>query len=114
MPEGRKPVKTILRYPSKRVEVHGFVDEELEAGRQAYVVYPLVEESEKMDLRSATEEYERLSAETFKHRRVGLIHGQRSSAEKDQVMRTFSCRGPRRVGRNDRDLKSVSTCPTRR
>ena len=89
MPEGRKPVKTILRYPSKRVEVHGFVDEELEAGRQAYVVYPLVEESEKMDLRSATEEYERLSAETFKHRRVGLIHGQRSSAEKDQVMRTF-------------------------
>ncbi len=42
-----------------------------------------------MDLRSATEEYERLSAETFKHRRVGLIHGQRSSAEKDQVMRAF-------------------------
>ena len=89
MPEGRKSVKTLLRYPSKRGEVHGFVDEELEAGRQAYVVYPLVEESEKMDLRSATEEYERLSAETFKHRRVGLIHGQRSSAEKDQVMRAF-------------------------
>ena len=89
MPEGRKPVKTLLRYPSKRGEVHRLVDEELESGRQAYIVYPLVEESEKMDLRSATEEYERLSAETFKHRRVGLIHGQRSSAEKDQVMRAF-------------------------
>ena len=89
MPEGRKPVKTLLRYPSKRGEVHGFVDEQLEAGRQAYIVYPLVEESEKMDLRSATEEYERLSAETFKHRRVGLIHGQLSSVEKDQVMRAF-------------------------
>ena len=89
MPEGRKPVKTLLRYPSKRSEVHGFVDEQLEAGRQAYIVYPLVEESEKMDLRSATEEYERLSAETFKHRRVGLIHGQLSSVEKDQVMRAF-------------------------
>ena len=89
MPEGRKPVKTLLQYPSKRDEVHGFVDQELEAGRQAYIVYPLVEESEKMDLRSATEEYERLSAETFKHRRVGLIHGQLSSAEKDQVMRAF-------------------------
>ncbi len=89
MPEGRKPVKTLLRYPSKRNEVHRFVDEELESGRQAYIVYPLVEESEKIDLRSATEEYERLSAETFKHRRVGLIHGQRSSAEKDQVMRAF-------------------------
>lgn len=89
MPEGRKPVKTLLRYPSKRDEVLRFVDEELEAGRQAYIVYPLVEESDTMDLRSATEEYERLSAGTFKHRRVGLIHGQRSSAEKDEVMRAF-------------------------
>ena len=80
MPQGRKPVTTLLRYPSKRDEVHRMVDEELEAGRQAYLVYPLVEESEKMDLRSATEEFEHLSAETFKHRRVGLIHGQRSSA----------------------------------
>ena len=89
MPEGRKPVKTLLRYPSKRDEVLRFVDKELEAGRQAYIVYPLVEESDTMDLRSATEEYERLSAEAFKHRRVGLIHGQRSSAEKDEVMRAF-------------------------
>jgi len=89
MPGGRKPVRTLLRYPSKRDEVHRLVDEELEAGRQAYIVYPLVEESDKMDLRSATEEYERLSTEAFKHRRVGLIHGQRSSAEKDRVMRAF-------------------------
>ena len=89
MPEGRKPVTTLLRYPSKRDEVHRLVDQELEAGRQAYIVYPLVEESDKMDLRSATEEYERLSAEAFQHRRVGLVHGQLSSAEKDQVMRAF-------------------------
>lgn len=89
MPPGRKPVTTLLRYPSKRKEVHRFVDEEIEAGRQAYIVYPLVEESEKMDLRSATEEYERLSSEAFQHRRVGLIHGQRTSTEKDQVMRAF-------------------------
>ena len=89
MPEGRKPVKTLLRYPSKRKEVHRLVDDELEAGRQAYIVYPLVEESDKMDLRSATEEYECLSAEAFQHRRVGLIHGQLSSAEKDKVMRAF-------------------------
>ena len=89
MPEGRKPVTTLLRYPSKRDEVHRLVDQELEAGRQAYIVYPLVEESDKMDLRSATEEYERLSAEAFQHRRVGLVHGQLSSAGKDQVMRAF-------------------------
>ena len=89
IPEGRKPVKTLLRYPSKRSEVHRFVDEQLDVGCQAYIVYPIVEESDKVDLRSATEEYERLSADVFQHRRVGLIHGQRPSAEKDQVMRTF-------------------------
>jgi ATP-dependent DNA helicase RecG len=89
VPEGRKPVTTLLRYPSKRDEVHRLVDQELEAGRQAYIVYPLVEESDKMDLRSATEEYERLSSEAFQHRRVGLVHGQLSSAGKDQVMRAF-------------------------
>jgi ATP-dependent DNA helicase RecG len=89
MPGGRKPVTTLLRYPSKRDEVYRLVDQELEAGRQAYIVYPLVDESDKMDLRSATEEYERLSTEAFQQRRVGLIHGQRSSAEKDQVMRAF-------------------------
>ena len=89
VPEGRKPVTTLLRYPSKRSEVHRLVEEELEAGRQAYIVYPLVEESDKMDLRSATEEYERLSSEAFQHRRVGLVHGQLSSAGKDQVMRAF-------------------------
>jgi ATP-dependent DNA helicase RecG len=92
IPSGRKPVTTLLRYPSKRDEVHRLVNEELEAGRQAYLVYPLVDESDKLDLRSATEEYERLSAEVFQHRRVGLIHGQRSSAEKDQVMRAFLAR----------------------
>jgi ATP-dependent DNA helicase RecG len=69
--------------------VFHFVDKEVEAGRQAYIVYPLVDESDKVDLRSATEEHERLSSEVFPHRRVGLIHGQRSSAEKDQVMRAF-------------------------
>jgi ATP-dependent DNA helicase RecG len=89
MPAGRKPVQTLLRYPSKRDEVFHFVDKEVEAGRQAYIVYPLVDESDKVDLRSATEEHERLSSEVFPHRRVGLIHGQRSSAEKDQVMRAF-------------------------
>ena len=89
MPGGRKPVKTLLRYASQRDEIYRLVDDELEAGRQAYIVYPLVEESDKVDLRSATEEYERLSAEAFRNRRVGLIHGQRSSAEKDQVMRAF-------------------------
>ncbi len=89
LPPGRKPVETLLRYPGKRKEVYELVDREIEAGRQAYVVYPLVEESEKVDLRSATEEYERLSGEVFPHRRLGLLHGQLPTEEKDRVMRAF-------------------------
>ncbi len=89
LPPGRRPVETLLRYPSKRPEVYEFVESQLEAGRQAYVVYPLVGESEKVDLRSATEEHERLAARVFPRRRVALIHGQLPSDEKDAVMRAF-------------------------
>ena len=89
LPPGRKPVETLLRYPSKREDVYRFLESELEEGRQVYVVYPLVEESEKVDLRSATEEYERLAGTVFPDRRVGLIHGQLPSEEKDRVMRAF-------------------------
>jgi len=70
--------------------VWDFVEKELAADRQAYVVYPLVAESEKIDLRAATEEYEELVAGPFAHRRVGLIHGQLPSDEKDRVMRAFA------------------------
>jgi len=69
--------------------VYRFVDGEIEAGRQAYVVYPLVAESEKVDLLAATEELERLRTEVFPHRRLGLLHGQLPSDEKDRVMRAF-------------------------
>ncbi|HZD03769.1 MAG TPA: ATP-dependent DNA helicase RecG, partial [Longimicrobiales bacterium] len=74
LPPGRKPVRTLLRYPSQRDEVWRGVGAELERGGQAYVIYPLVEESEKVDLRSATEEHERLAREVFPGRRVGLVH----------------------------------------
>jgi ATP-dependent DNA helicase RecG len=92
LPPGRKPVKTLLRYPSRRDEVYRFVDEQLAAGRQAFVVYPLVGESEKVELLSATEEWTRLSKDVFPHRGVGLLHGQLSGEEKDRVMRAFLAR----------------------
>ncbi len=92
LPPGRTPVKTSVRPPSKREAVHAFVEEELEQGRQAYVVYPLVEESEKVDLRAASEEFERLRDEVFPNRRLGLLHGRLSSEEKDAVMRAFLAR----------------------
>ena len=92
MPPGRKPVETVVKYPRNRREIYRFLDREMESGRQAYVVYPLVEDSEKVDLRSASEEHRRLSEEVFPHRRVGLLHGQLRAEEKDSVMRAFLAR----------------------
>lgn len=89
LPPGRTPVRTRLEYPSRRAEVYAFIDGQIEQGRQAYVVYPLVEESEKLELRAATEEHRRLAEEVFPTRRVGLIHGQLGSGEKDEIMRNF-------------------------
>ena len=89
MPPGRTPVKTALRTPDRRAAVYAFVRDQVSAGRQAYIVYPLVDESEKVDLLSATQEYERLRSEVFPDSRVGLIHGQLSPGEKDDVMRSF-------------------------
>src|SRR5690606_34786089 len=90
MPPGRKPVKTALRAPDRRAAVYRFVEEQVAEGRQAYIVYPLVEESEKVDLLSATEEFERLRKEVFPDRRLGLLHGQLAAAEKERVMRAFA------------------------
>jgi ATP-dependent DNA helicase RecG len=89
LPPGRKPIKTSLRAPDARDAVYRFVDEQLAEGRQAYVVYPLVSESEKIDLLAATEEFERLRTSVFPGRRLGLIHGQLAPGEKDAVMRAF-------------------------
>jgi ATP-dependent DNA helicase RecG len=92
LPPGRKPIRSSLRGLGDREEVFGFVDEQLREGRQAYVVYPLVEESDKVELRSATEEFRRLEEEVFPHRRLGLLHGQLPGEEKDRVMRAFLAR----------------------
>jgi ATP-dependent DNA helicase RecG len=82
-------VETRLETPGKRREVYRFLDREMEAGRQGYLVYPLVDDSDKLDLRSATEEFRRLSEEVFPHRRLGLLHGQLPGEEKEAVMRGF-------------------------
>ncbi len=89
LPPGRTPITTLLRRPGQRGEVYEGVARELDAGHQGYVVYPLVEASEKVDLRAATDEHLRLSTEVFPDRRVGLLHGQLSAEEKDAVMRAF-------------------------
>jgi ATP-dependent DNA helicase RecG len=90
IPPGRRRVATGVRPASQRGRAWEFVREQVAAGRQAYVVYPLVEESERLELRAATEEYEQLSSEVFPELRVGLLHGQLPSEEKDRVMRAFA------------------------
>ncbi|MDZ7681518.1 MAG: helicase-related protein [Fodinibius sp.] len=88
MPGGRKPVKTAVRPQKKHEEIYDFVEKELQDGGQAYVVYPLVEESEKMDLKDATKGFEKLQ-KRFSDFEVGLLHGQMKSEDKDAVMQQF-------------------------
>ncbi len=89
MPPGRTPVRTLLRHEGERTKVYDLVKRELDQGHQAYVVYPLVESSEEMELRDATTMAEELARTVFDGYRVGLVHGRMKGSEKDAVMRRF-------------------------
>lgn len=89
MPPGRTPIETRVCGEEERPEVKKLISAEVKAGRQVYVVYPLVEESEKMDLKDATRRYEYLRDKVFPKLSVGLVHGKMKSAEKEEVMRRF-------------------------
>jgi len=89
LPPGRKPVRTLVKPESRRDEVFDLIRQELDRGRQAYIIYPLVEESEKVDLRSATEMADHLQAEVFPSYRVALLHGRLRQEAKDHVMQSF-------------------------
>ena len=88
-PAGRQPVTTVMRPEKARDRVLEFVARETEKGRQAYVVYPVIEESEKTDLKAATTMYEQLSAGPFAGRVVALIHGRVPADERGKIMRAF-------------------------
>jgi ATP-dependent DNA helicase RecG len=88
-PPGRLPVTTALRPEAARDRVLQFIDREIEQGRQAYVVYPVIEESEKLDLKAATTMYEILAGGAFQSRRVALLHGRIPAEERDAIMRRF-------------------------
>ena len=92
LPPGRTPILTQTRDESRRGRIYDFIRTELRAGRQAYVVCPLVEGTEASDLKAATEMAERLQAGPFKEFRVGLVHGRLSFDAKDQVMRALKAR----------------------
>ena len=90
MPPGRTPVQTWVKPESRRDEIYQLIRAELDRGRQAYVIYPLVEESEKIDLKSATEMADHLQAEVFPSYRVALLHGRMKSDAKDRIMQAFA------------------------
>ena len=89
LPPGRTPIETKVLGEDQRLEVTRLLTREIKAGRQVYVVYPLVEESEKVDLRDATRRFEYLRDVVFPKYQVGLIHGKMKTAEKDEVMKRF-------------------------
>jgi ATP-dependent DNA helicase RecG len=90
LPPGRKPVRTWVKPESRRDEIYQLIREELDAGRQAYVIYPLVEQSEKIDLKSATEMADHLQTDVFPGYRVALLHGRLKQEAKDRVMHAFA------------------------
>ncbi|MDE6491427.1 MAG: ATP-dependent DNA helicase RecG [Muribaculaceae bacterium] len=89
LPPGRKPVETLLRYDSQRLSVYQGISRQLKQGRQVYIVYPLIEENEKVDLRSLEEGYE-LIRETFPQYKVAYVHGRMKPSEKEWQMNLFA------------------------
>jgi ATP-dependent DNA helicase RecG len=89
LPAGRQRIITRWRAGARRQEAYDLVAEEVAQGRQAFVICPLIEESESLEAKAATVEYERLRSQIFPHLRLGLLHGALKPAEKDAVMRRF-------------------------
>lgn len=91
LPPGRKPIQTVHRYDSNRLKVWKFLKEEIAKGRQIYIVYPLINESEKMDYKDLMDGYESISRDfPLPQYSVSIVHGQMKPAEKDEEMRRFA------------------------
>lgn len=88
LPAGRKPIKTIHKYDSHRLQVNQFLKEQIAAGRQVYIVYPLIEESEKLDLKHLMDGYESISR-AFPDEAISIVHGQMKPDAKDFEMKRF-------------------------
>src|SRR2546425_677544 len=89
LPPGRKPVRTEARTESRRTQIYDFLKAQIADGRQVYVVYPLVEESELVDLKAATDMAQHLQRDVFPDLTAGLLHGRLSSEDKDAIMQSF-------------------------
>ena len=92
MPKGRKPVATYWVSSSKRNSVYGFIKEQLKKGKQAYIVYPMIEESEKLQVESVVKNKQHLEDDVFKDFRISLIHGRMKAKEKERILLEFNDR----------------------
>jgi ATP-dependent DNA helicase RecG len=88
LPPGRKPIKTVHYYENKREQINRFVQTEIDSGRQVYIVYPLIQESEALDYKNLEEGY-RLTGARFPHLKISMVHGRMRPAEKDTEMERF-------------------------
>jgi ATP-dependent DNA helicase RecG len=91
LPAGRQPVSTFLLPPSNRERAYSLIRSQIDEGRQAFIIYPLVEESENSESMAAVEEYSRLQQEIFPKHNLGLLHGRLKPDEKERVMADFQC-----------------------
>lgn len=89
MPPGRLPIETRIFFESRRLKLYDMIRDQVRLGRQAYIIYPLVEESEKTDLKAASQMAEHLQVDIFPELRIGLLHGRLSPVEKEAVMASF-------------------------
>ena len=89
MPPGRLPVKTNVLYPRELERAYGLIRRQVDIGNQAFIIYPLVEESDKIDEKAAVEEFSRLQKEVFSNYKLGLLHGQMKADDKEEIMTRF-------------------------
>lgn len=89
MPQGRKEIKTHVVAQAKRADAYNFIRQQIQVGRQAFVICPLIDESDKLGVKSVTEEYKKLNEQIFPEFQIGMLHGRQKSDEKDEIMRRF-------------------------
>jgi ATP-dependent DNA helicase RecG len=90
LPPGRQPIETRIILPTARERAYAFIRAQIEQGRQAFIICPLVEESDKIEAKAAVEEHARLQQQVFPKNQLGLLHGRLKPAEKDAAMRAFA------------------------
>ncbi len=89
LPKGRKPIKTVMITDSRTRQAYNLIRQQVEEGHQAYIIFPLIDESETLSAKAATKMYEELSSGEFKDLKLGLLHGKLKPDEKDEVMKNF-------------------------